>query len=70
MPIYPLRYDGPRHEGQVLIDGVETTLAIPQQLDRLALQLGVQVDWSRAKHWPHPVTTHGGRRRTRTWGRP
>jgi asparagine N-glycosylation enzyme membrane subunit Stt3 len=60
MPIYPLRFDRGEHAGRVLIDGVETTLAIPQQIDRLALQLGCEVDWSRAVNWPHAVTTHGG----------
>jgi hypothetical protein len=59
MPIYPLFYNRSRGEGRVLIDGVETSLAIPQQLDRLAMQLGADVDWSRAENWPHRVTPHG-----------
>jgi hypothetical protein len=60
MPIYPLRYDQGRREGRVLIEGVEITLSIPQQLQRLALQLGAEVDESRAVGWPHPVTGQSG----------
>jgi hypothetical protein len=59
MPIFPLLYNRSRRQGQVLITGVETTLAIPQQIDRLALQLGCEVDWSRAEGWPHRITPHG-----------
>jgi hypothetical protein len=59
MPIFPLLYNRSRRQGQVLITDVETTLAIPQQIDRLALQLGCEVDWSRAEGWPHRITPHG-----------